>query len=199
MGAWSLPTYCLAGGKKWEMNTDYRAALDIFRYFNDPEYELDEQWEICLSILYKDYDVDNPPPDEVTQELASFAADFLEAGIEPENGNGKKPRLMDWEQDAPIMAAPISAQLGRDVRDPAPLHFWTFISAYLGISPDCFYSEVISVRHKKAKGKKLEKYEEEFYRANKSIIDLKSKGTKARRSEEEENEIRALFGLRPKK
>ena len=179
------------------MNTDYRAVLDIFRYFNDPEYEADEAWEVCLSILYKGYDIDNPPPASVKQELAAFAAEFLDAGVKSD-GKDNHPRLMDWEQDAPILAAPISAQIGRDVRDPAPLHWWTFIAAYFGIGESLF-SEIISIRSKKAKGKKLEKYEEEFYRANKALIDLKRKGGKVQRSEEEKDELRALLGYKPKK
>jgi hypothetical protein len=56
------------------------------------------------------------------------------------------------------------------------------------------YSQVINIRNKKSKGKKLEKWEQEFYRDNKVLVDLKMK--KNERSEEEKEELRELFGIK---
>lgn len=177
------------------MNTDYRAVLDAFSYFDNPEYETDEAWEICLSILYKDYDVDKEIPASVKQELFNFAKTFLEAGVNSTEQDNRV-RLMDWEQDAPLIAAAISAMLGRDVRDPTPMHWWTLVSYYLNIK-ESLYGDIIYIRSKKAKGKKLEKNEQEFYKANKALIDLKHKG-REERSEEEKEALRELLGIRPK-
>ena len=52
---------------------------------------------------------------------------------------------------------------------------------------ESLFSEVVSIRQKKAKHKKLEKYEQEFYRENKSLIDIQP-----RLSAEEQAEIDRL-------
>ena len=52
------------------------------------------------------------------------------------------------------------------------------------------YYAVLNIRQKKAKGKKLEKYEQEYYRENKNLIDFKAKYT-----DEEQAEIDRLNKL----
>ena len=47
------------------------------------------------------------------------------------------------------------------------LHWWTFLGAYMEIGESLF-SQILSVRMKKAKGKKLEDWEREFYKENKT-------------------------------
>ena len=43
---------------------------------------------------------------------------------------------------------------------------------------ECSFSNIVSIRSKKQKGKKLDKWEEEFYREHKKEIDLPRKLTK---------------------
>ena len=47
------------------------------------------------------------------------------------------------------------------------------------------FSNVISIRRKKSKGKKLEKWEQDFYNENRKLIDLKPKYTKEELEEQE--------------
>lgn len=176
-----------------EIETDFRKILKILDVFANPEYEPDEQWLICLGVLYKDFDFDNLPPNSVIEEMQKKAAEFIDAGIKDDGTGRKKPKVVDWIQDAPIMAGPISKVLGRDVRSPEPTHWWTFLSAYMDIGESLF-SNIINIRTKLANHKKLEDYEKEFYKNNKSLIDLQVK--KAERSEEEKNELRKLFGFK---
>ena len=93
---------------------------------------------------------------------------------------------MDWEQDAPLIVPAVNKVLGGEIRSMPYLHWWTFLGAYMSIGESLF-SEVISIRRKKAKGKKLEKHEQEFYRDNKSLVNMKQ-----RYSEEEQAEIDRL-------
>ncbi len=74
--------------------------------------------------------------------------------------------------------------VGHDVRGDEYMHWWTFLSGYLEIG-ECTFSHVISIRQKKAKGKKLEKWEQEFAKENKNLVYLKQ-----RKSEEEERQDR---------
>lgn len=195
MYAWELPTSLEVGGKEYAIRTDYRVILDILAAMNDPEIFVPgmteeekkmEQSMTMLQILYIDFD-SMPPKD--WQEAMKKAVDFIDCGIK---GDDKpKPRSMDWEQDAPIIAPEISKIAGRDIRI-GKTHWWEFFGYYLGIGEGVF-NTIVSIREKKRKGKKLEKWEQEFYRNNKSLVDLKIK--KAERSEEEKEELRKLFGF----
>ena len=187
MDAWELPTCINVGGEDYKIRTDFRAVLDILKYFADPEYEPDEKWEICLDILYEDYA--NMPYNR-RQEAAEKALEFIDMGIKDDGR--RKPHTMDWEQDAPIIIPSVNRVLGSEVRAMEYLHWWTFLGAYMEIGESLF-SQILSIRQKKARGKKLEKYEQEFYRDNKALIDLHAK---VERSQEEKDELRALFGFK---
>lgn len=196
MYAWKLPTSLEVGGKEYAMRTDYRAILDILAAMNDPEIfepgmtedeKKIEQTMTMLQILYIDFD--SIPP-KYYQEAAEKAVDFIDCGIK---GDDKpKPRTMDWEQDAPIIAPEVSKVAGRDIR-VGETHWWEFFGYYLGIGEGMF-NTIVSIREKRRKGKKLEKWEKEFYQNNKNLIDLKVK--KAERSDEEKEALRDLFGLK---
>ena len=63
------------------------------------------------------------------------------------------------------------------------LHWWTFLSAYMEIGGDCLFSQIVSIRDKKARGKKLEKYEKDWLRRNSDLVEFKVKYS------DEENEL----------
>ena len=80
---------------------------------------------------------------------------------------------MDWEQDAPIVFSAINKISGREVRDPNQyMHWWTFIGYFDEIGEGTF-SQVLAIRQKRAKGEKLEKWEREFLKNNRSMVELK--------------------------
>lgn len=196
MYAWELPTSLEVGGREYKIRTDYRVILDILASMNDPEiFEPDmtedekrqEQVMTMLQILYIDFD--NMPPRD-WQEAAEKACNFIDCGIK---GDDKpKPRTMDWEQDAPIIAPEISKVAGRDIRI-GETHWWEFFGYYMGIGEGVF-NTIVSIREKRRKGKKLEKWEKEFYQNNKTFVDLKVK--KVERSEEEKEALRELLGIK---
>ena len=188
MNAWELPTSLQVGGEEWKIRTDFRAILDILKYFSDPEYELDEQWEICLDILYEDYE---HMPYHLQNEAAEKAMEFIDMGIKDDGK--RKPQTMDWEKDAAVIIPSVNRVLGKEVRVLEYLHWWTFLGAYMEIGESLF-SQIISIRQKKAKNKKLEKWEQEFYKENKALIDLPVK--RVERDQEEKNELLTLFGIR---
>lgn len=196
MYAWELPTSLEVGGKEYKIRTDYRVILDILSAMNDPEIfepgmtedeKKAEQVMVMLQILYIDFDT-MPPAN--WQEATKKACDFIDCGIK---GDDKpKPRTMDWEQDAPIIAPEVSKIAGRDIRI-GKTHWWEFFGYYIGIGEGVF-NTIVSIREKRRKGKKLEKWEQEYYRSNKTLIDLRIK--REERSEEEKEALRELFGLK---
>lgn len=178
MTAWELPTQIEVGGDLWDIRYDYKAILDILVCMVDPEYD-DCKGEILLTIFYVDFESMSP---DLYQEAYDKAVEFIDCGIKQDSHNS--PRLMDWEQDAPILIPAINKALGYEVRGKE-IHWWTFLSGYMEIG-EGLYSNIISIRSKQAKGKKLENYEREFLKENKSLILLKKRVT-----EEEQREIDA--------
>jgi len=129
-----------------------------------------------LEIIYIDHEL---IPDQDIEEAVKKAMDFIDCGMK-EDGNKPKPRTMDWEQDAPLIIPAINRVAGKEIRAVEYMHWWTFMGCYMEIR-ECLFSQVINIRTKKAKGKKLEKDEQEFFKENKELIIIK-------RPESEEDE-----------
>lgn len=167
---WTLPTRAVIGGESYEIHGDYRDILEIFSYFSDPDLPAYLQWQIALSLFYE-----GQIPLEHQQEAMEYLSDFINGGKPEESVPG--PKLMDWEQDAELIAADVNKAAGQDVRALPFLHWWTFLSWFHAIG-DGRLSTVVAIRGKLARGKKLEDWETEFYRANKNLIDLKKRHSK---------------------
>ena len=100
--------------------------------------------------------------------------------------------MIDWKQDANLLFPAINKVAGFEVREIAYMHWWTFLGLF-GEVGEGLFSAVMNIRQKKAQGKTLEKYEAEFYRKNKHLIDIKT--PEDIEAEEELNEVFAsLFG-----
>lgn len=146
---------------------DYRDALDIIDMLGDPDLSRIDKGEALLTMFYED--PEQIRPEEIGEAIKGCFS-FLDGGS---HADGKPaPRLVDWEQDFNYIVAPVNRVLGRDIREETPLHWWTFLSAYMEIGPDCVFSQVVSIRDKLARGKKLEKYERDWYNRNKRIVTL---------------------------
>lgn len=82
-----------------------------------------------------------------------------------------RPRLVDWEQDAALIAPAVDKVLGYSCRRCGYLHWWEFLGAFHGIG-DGLFAQVASIRNKRAHGKMLDKSEQEFARENAAIIKI---------------------------
>ena len=164
---WSngLPDALMVGGEERPIRTDYRVALDIFLALTDPELDNYNRLMETLEILY----IDDIPPD-LYEDAIKQAFWYLRGGEEERNQSG--PQLVSWEQDFNLIASPISKVVGQDIRGMDHLHWWTFLAAYQEIG-DCLFAHVVSIRRKKKRGQKLDKSDQQFYRENRQIIDLK--------------------------
>ena len=196
MDTWKLPTTLRVGGKDYEIRTDYRAVLDILIAMNDTDIyagmneqeKNTEQSMTMLQILYLDFE--SIPPQH-WKEAAEQAIEFIDCGFSSDNK--PKPRLMDWNQDAPILIPAVNKVAGKDIRAEKYMHWWTFLGLFMEIGESTF-ATVVGLRDKKKRRKKLENWEQEFYKNNKSLVDLKVK--QIERSEEEKEELRELFGFK---
>ena len=161
---WTLPTRASIGGRIYEIHCDFRDILEIFSYFSDPDMPSYLQWQIALALFYE-----GEIPREHQQEAMEYLSRFISGGKEETVVSG--PRLIDWEQDAELIAADINKTAGLDVRALPFLHWWTFLSWFHALG-DGRLATVVSIRAKLARGKKLEDWEKEFYREHKQLVDL---------------------------
>jgi len=172
-----LPESLEVGGTSYAIRSGYRAALDICEALSDPELSQQEKALAAVYIMYIDFE---SIPQEHFEEALEKCFWFIDCGMEYEHRQ-KSPRLVDWKQDFPIIAAPVNRVLGTEVRrrsgpDDYGVHWWTFISAYQEIG-DCTFAQVIRVRDRKARGKALDKQDREWYRRNRDLVDFKNQYT----------------------
>lgn len=176
MNAWALPMAAEFGGMEYKINADFRDVLEIIDYLTDEKRPEFLRWQIALGLFY-----DGVIPHVYHQDAMKYLADFISYG---EKNSKPGPKLIDWQLDANMIVADINKVAGKEIRALSFLHWWTFLSYFYGIGEGQL-STVVSIRSKKAKGKKLEKWEQEYYSANKSLIDLKHPETEEIRAEKE--------------
>lgn len=78
----------------------------------------------------------------------------------------------------------VNKAAGLEVRAVPYLHWWTFMGYFESIDAESLFGTVLSIRQKKARGKKLEKYEREFMQNNKALMALDVEEAKPRTAEE---------------
>ena len=166
MDGWYLPHSAQIHGVEYPINTDYRDSLEIIAYLDDPQLPEFIRWQVALALFYG-----QPIPEAHTAQALEYLNYFLRGG-EPESQPG--PRLLDWQQDAPMIIADINQVAGREIRGPQKIHWWTFLSWFHAIGQGQL-STVVSIRDKLRRGKKLEGWERDFYRENKSRVELKKR------------------------
>lgn len=177
---YGLPKSVNIGGEDFSIRYDYRVILDIFEAINDPDLNDEDRTLAVLQMFYPDFDRIEDYDAAIRECLK-----FINGGKEEETGK-KQPQLVCWEQDFPYIVAPVNRVLGEEIRgvgydieaNTGGLHWWTFLSAYYEIG-DCLFAQIVRIREKKAKGKKLDKSEQEFYKKNRDIIDIKRHYTEA--------------------
>ena len=152
---------------------DYRMVLDCIGALNDNDLTDEEKAKSALIIFYENYQ-DITDPQEAIDDLSKIISYDDET---PQESN--KPILMDWQKDFKQIVPPINRILGYDVRTPDKYtHWYTFLGGYMEIG-ECTFQNVVSIRSKRAKGKKLETWEQQFYKENKKMVDLPQNLTEA--------------------
>lgn len=177
---YGLPTSVTIDGHDFPVRYDFRVIMDIFEAINDPDMDNQERVIAILAMFYPDYDRITDY-ETATKELFKFIN-----GGEESTAKRKRTKLVNWQQDYRLIIAPVNRVLGQESRsiqydvktNTGGLHWWTFLAAYQEIG-DCLFAQVVRIRSKKAKGKKLDKAEQEFYLKNRDIIDIKIRYSKA--------------------
>ena len=162
MDLWSLPVQAVIGGRQYRLHTDYRDILEIFSYLEDPDLPEPVRWRIALGLFYEE-----PVEQAHWQEALDYLVSFLCCGREEKPG----PRLMDWDQDAPAILAGVNRVAGQEIRSLPYVHWWSFLSWFHAMEPGQL-STLVSIRDRLRRGKPLEPWQQEFYRANVRAVEL---------------------------
>lgn len=172
---WDLPFSVCIDGEQFEIenNCDYRVVLDCIGCYEDPNLDLVTQHQCALIIFYKEPKKIKNVEEAVRQMLRIIDCQTEEELLQNEpDAKDTSPRLMSWKKDFKFIAPAVSRVLGYDVRMPNKYtHWWTFLGAYMEIG-ECAWSTFISIRNKRAKGQKLEPWEQKIYNENKKDIEL---------------------------
>lgn len=177
---YGLPTTVNVGGKDVPIRTDFRVILDIIGIMHDAEFTDEEKGLATLAAFYPDLEELTDYEESIRQMLW-----FVDGG--EQKTSKKSPTLVDWEQDWTHIISPVNRVLGYEARsvpydaeqNTGGLHWWTFLAAYMEIGADCVMSQIVSIRDKLKRHKKLEKHERDFYRRNRDLVDIKQKFTEA--------------------
>lgn len=180
---YTLPKTVTVGGETLEVRTDFRVILTILEAIGDPDLSDQERALCMIELFYME-----PGRVRNAKEAVEACYSFIDMG---EPSGKKSPRVMDWKQDFKYIIAPVNRVLGTEARgieydydnNTGGLHWWSFMAAYMEIGGDCMFSQIVSIRDKQARGKKLEKYEKEWARRNSDLIAFKQKFS------EEENQL----------
>ena len=172
MTGWELPTSVELGGAYYAVNTDFRDILEIINYLQNPEDTPQLRIMVALALFYDNWEC---VPKEHWQEAMQQLMWFISGG-EEEQDDRPSPKLIDWEQDKGLIVSDINCVAGCEIRALPHLHWWTFLSWFGGIGEGRL-STVVAIRNKLRKGKKLEKWESEYYRENRSVVDFHRKYT----------------------
>lgn len=181
---YELPKTVEVSGKSYKIRNgaDYRTIIGVIDVCEDPELTQEEKTVSAFIIFYdgiNDYediiDVFGNDAKEAMQAMMKF----ISYNYDDELVSSAKIKLIDWVQDESLIVSGVNGVAKTEVRELKYLHWWTFLSYYMAIG-DGPLATVVSIRNKLAKGKKLEKYEQEFRRENPAYFRWKNEEIEGR-------------------
>lgn len=180
-----LPQTLKVCNKDYAIRSDFRDILKIIAAYNDKDLSDQEKVFVCLSRVYKD--LDKMPKDKETYAAAFKAATaFMECRL---SNDRPSPKVVNWEKDEQLIFPAINKVAGMEVRTVPYLHWWTFLGYFQAIDRDDLWGVVLTIRQKKAMGKKLEKHEKDFLAANRELCSLEYRTVR----QTPEDQMRAIY------
>lgn len=164
-----LPQTLDVSGVSYEIRTDFRSILRIIAAFNDDELSDAEKLYVCLKQIYKNFE---SIPRDAYAEAYKQAVWFINCGEDADKEGRRNPRTVNWIKDEGLIFPAINRAAGQEVRLVKYMHWWSFMGYFQNIDRESTYGYILTLRQKKAKGKKLEKWEAEFWNNNREMCDL---------------------------
>lgn len=176
----SYPKFAEIKGIKYEINTDFRVALECNEIANNSEIKDEER---SLAIIYLLFGEQGLNDYENWNSLLRIAIKFLSCGkeIEDEYDNEEKEENMDYQQDWGYIRTSFFSDYAID-SDKEKMHWWRFYELLCGLSEKCILSRVRFIRDFDI-GQIKDSAEREKWIKQKEMVALKQ--TKNEKSSEE--------------
>lgn len=165
---YQIPTELLVGEQSFTIRNrgDFRMVLDCFLTLEDAELTKEERIIACLIIFYEEFQT---PEDVLEFENLDDAVTkmywFFNCGQEHSPGMNTPYKLIDWDHDSQMICSAINNVANTEIRLEPYIHWWTFMGYYMAVGESTL-STVVGIRNKLAKGKTLEKHEQQFRKDN---------------------------------
>jgi hypothetical protein len=123
------PTYIMVNGKRYDINTDFRVAIECNVICLDKNIS---DYERALALIYKLYGEEgiNNPADY--EKLLEGAKKYLSCGKEEEKKSDEEPD-MDYIQDYDYIEASFMSDYHIDLSE-TKMHWWKFFKLINGLS-----------------------------------------------------------------
>ena len=167
----TLPQTVNVCNHEYEIRSDFRDILTIISAYNDDELTDNEKIFVCLRRFYKQVE-QLPKKQEAYEEALQAAHTFIECKL---SNDRPSPKVVNWEKDEQMIFPAINKIAGMEVRTVPYMHWWTFLGYFMAVDRDDLWGTVLTIRQKKATGKKLEKHEKEFLKTNPDLCALESR------------------------
>lgn len=161
-----LPQTLNINGRAYKIRSDYRDILQIIAAFGDKELSDEEKAYVCLKRLF--IAMESIPKSDY-QDAYEAAVTFIECHT---SDRKPSPKVVNWEKDEQLIFPAINKVAGMEVRAVPYMHWWTFLGYFQSIDREDIWGFILTIRQKRAKGKKLEKYEKDFLNANRDICEV---------------------------
>ena len=145
------PTYVIVNGKRYDINTDFRVAIECNEIAEDKTIG---DYERALAVIYKvfgDAGINSPGDYE---KLLEMAKKYLSCGKEIEDS--KKEPDMDYIQDYDYIEASFMSDYHIDL-SKEKMHWWKFYKLLDGLSNSemgncCILNRIRNIRNMDTKG-----------------------------------------------
>lgn len=183
---YDIPVSVQVGDKQYNIRNkgDFRMVLDCFVALDDEQLTEQERILACVIIFYEDmHSVEDTNKFSDYNTAVTEMFKFFNCGQEESPGASTNYKLIDWQTDSQLISSAINQVAGKEIRAEKYIHWWTFMGYYLAVGESAL-STVVNIRSKIVKGKKLEKYEQEFRKNNPQYFSWKSKTVSQREQDD---------------
>lgn len=139
-----LPDSVEIDGKKYLLNTDFRASLNVILAYEDINLTDREKQTILLVNLY-------PVIPENIELAFEQAFKFIDGGELPKKGVSK-PRVYSWGKDSNMIYSAFKQTHGVDLAEEK-MHWWKFLALFMDLGAETAFSSVVNLRSRVKSGK----------------------------------------------
>lgn len=137
----NYPEFAEIRGKRYKINTDFRAALECEK-ISESNISDEERAMAIIYVLFGDEGLDDA---ENWGELLQVALKYLNCGNEPVTSTNAKEINMSFEEDWSYIQASFFSDYNIDL-SKSELHWWLFFDLLCGLTEKCILNRVRFVR-----------------------------------------------------